>query len=87
MADALPPESEQIRGVWLVVPVILVFLVPPTAAILGAWIADRLSATRSPFYLGLWQFAGVAAGFVVGVVLAKLLSRIVVRRGVPGKRA
>ncbi|HPM23848.1 MAG TPA: hypothetical protein PLP66_08065 [Phycisphaerae bacterium] len=48
-----------------------VFLIPLAGAILGAYVCGELSAAGAAT-LSVWQFAGGAAGFVAGAVLAKL---------------
>lgn len=69
----------------LVFPAIVVFVFPLVTAVLGAYLSGRWWPAESPDTLGWHQACGLAAGLVIGVVLARIILREG-RRRVPSGR-
>ena len=60
---------------------IAVFLLPLMAGIAGAFLAGRWAAVHALADPGTWQVAGMAAGLIAGVVLARGVVRLRRRDG------
>ena len=73
MSDGETPLPPEAQGFQLVSSAMVVFLLPLAMAILGAFLAVRWWARSTDASEGTLQAAGMAAGLIVGVVLAKLL--------------
>jgi hypothetical protein len=68
-------SGEGLRGWRLVLGAVVTFLVPLVMAFAGSLIAGESGAL---------QTAGAAVGLVFGIALAAVISRTIVRSGVPG---
>ncbi|UCD29136.1 MAG: hypothetical protein JSV03_01230 [Planctomycetota bacterium] len=67
------PGLEHYQGRKLAAAAGVVFLLPMLIAIAGAYLAGELWAQESFASLGWWQTGGAFAGFILGVIAAKLL--------------
>lgn len=76
VAEHADPETGQvnmhIEGLSIPVAVLLVFVLPPAMAILGAHLVNRWYSELSGSALDWAQCGGAVAGFFFGVVLAQL---------------
>lgn len=71
---SLDPQARRFgAGGALVGAAMVVFLLPLVMAIGGAFLAGEYLAPPSSGAVGWWQAAGMLAGLVVGVAIAKLL--------------